>query len=83
MLLKSLHKACECYYLACDQGALVTFLNEGQIRCFREDILLGDKNVGSVLKVCWNIKGLLDARILFLNQARAGHAPGFLKLNLC
>ena len=68
MLIKSLHKACECYYLACDQGAVVTFLSEGQIRCFREDILVCDKNVGSVLKVHWSVKGLLDTRVVFFGK---------------
>lgn len=57
------------FYLACDRGAVVTFLNEGQVGCFREDKLIGEKNVGSVVKVRWSDKELFDARVLFFGKS--------------
>ena len=48
---------------------MVTFLNEGQVGCFREDKLIGEKNVGSVVKVRWSDKELFDARVLFFGKS--------------
>lgn len=36
--------------------------------CFREDRLVGDKDVGSILKVRWSEKELFDARVLFFGK---------------
>ena len=57
-----------CMYLACDRGAVVAFLNEGQIGCFKEERLVGDTNVGSILKVRWSEKETYDARVLFFGK---------------
>ena len=55
-------------YLACDRGAVVAFLNEGQVGCFKEERLVGEKNVGSILKVQWSEKETYDARVLFFGK---------------
>ena len=57
------------FILACNLGAVVIFLSERQVGCFREDILVGDKNIGLVSKVCWSDKELFDARVLFFGQS--------------
>ena len=47
----------------------MAFLSEGQVGCFKEDKLVGDKTVGSILKVRWSDKELFDARVLFFGKS--------------
>ena len=46
----------------------MTFIEEGQVGCFREERLAGDTTVGSVVKVRWNEKEWYDARVLFFGK---------------
>ena len=44
-LLSRLNYKC---FTACDRGVMVAFLSEGQVGCFKEDRLVGNKNLGSI-----------------------------------
>lgn len=43
----------------------MAFAREGQVGCFREERIIGDKNVAMV-RVHWSDKELFNARLLFL-----------------
>ena len=57
------------FVLACNRGAVVCFLDEGQVGCVTEDKLLGESQVpDSIVQVRWSDKECYKARVIFFGN---------------
>ena len=49
-------------------ACIVAFIGEGRVGSFTEDKLLRDRDLDSIVEVCWSEKELFDARLQFFGK---------------